>query len=505
MNLMQMVKKKIRSFLEIQEPFDNNIVLRNLRDFETEANISRVWSWGDSNAIEQMYKQLNGDNGLSFWSAVPSMGIVKRHTGLPGSIVNILSSLIVADLNDIVVPENRKSDWEDVNKIIDIEELITECIEETFIAGDGVFVISAQSGKNELPYIEFIPGERVEIEKNHGKIVEIAVKNRFSHGGHYYVHKEIYGYGYIRNELYRNDTFLMWGSLDIPRFEGVPEIIEHDKSFIMAVPIKFFESNKHKGRGKGLFNGKFDSFDALDEAWSQWMEALRKGRSKEYIPKSLIPSNPETGELLKPNDFDNSFIALEDAMGENSKSETTLRQPAIPHESYLSTYVTALDLCLQGIVSPSTLGIDVKKMDNAEAQREKEKATLYTRNKVVSALQKKLPILFDTYFKVLDSLRTKTLSDTEVEVVFGEYANPSFESQVETVSKAKGGGIMSLEASVDELYGDSKDDEWKREEVARLKEEQGIAVMEEPEVRKEMGVIGFEGGNTEKSISDGQD
>ena len=75
-------------------------------------------------------------------------------------------------------------------------------------------------------------------------------------------------------------------------------------------------------------------------------------------------------------------------------------------------------------------------------------------------------------------------------VTFGEYANPSFESQVETVSKAKQGGIMSVEASVDELYGDTKDDEWKQEEVARLKAEQGISDMEEPALNMESD--GFE-------------
>ena len=42
-------------------------------------------------------------------------------------------------------------------------------------------------------------------------------------------------------------------------------------------------------------------------------------------------------------------------------------------------------------MSPSTLGIDVKKLDNAEAQREKEKATLYSRNNIVGQLQKVLP------------------------------------------------------------------------------------------------------------------
>ena len=41
---------------------------------------------------------------------------------------------------------------------------------------------------------------------------------------------------------------------------------------------------------------------------------------------------------------------------------------------------------------------------------------------------------------------------------------------------------MSIEASVDELYGDSKYEGWKAEEVARLKAEQGIVDIEEPAV-----------------------
>ena len=39
---------------------------------------------------------------------------------------------------------------------------------------------------------------------------------------------------------------------------------------------------------------------------------------------------------------------------------------------------------------------------------------------------------------------------------------------------------MSIESIVEELYGDSKTDEWKAEEVKRIKEEQGIAEVEEP-------------------------
>ena len=41
---------------------------------------------------------------------------------------------------------------------------------------------------------------------------------------------------------------------------------------------------------------------------------------------------------------------------------------------------------------------------------------------------------------------------------------------------------MSIEACVEELYGDSKDEDWKLKEIARLKAEQGIVDIEEPAV-----------------------
>lgn len=144
------------------------------------------------------------------------------------------------------------------------------------------------------------------------------------------------------------------------------------------------------------------------------------------------------------------------------------------------TYITALDLCLQGIISPSTIGIDVKKLDNADAQREKEKTTLYTRGKIIDALQTTIPKLINTVFKSLDTLNQVTVEETESSIEFSDYANPSFESQIETVGKAKSSAIMSNEAVVDELYGDTKTEEWKQEEINRLNARDGVETMEEP-------------------------
>ncbi|MOA12880.1 hypothetical protein D3C78_1329050 [compost metagenome] len=136
-------------------------------------------------------------------------------------------------------------------------------------------------------------------------------------------------------------------------------------------------------------------------------------------------------------------------------------------------------------MSPATLGIDLKKLDNAEAQREKEKATLYTRGKLVEVLNKVIPQLVDTVLKVYDTMRSRKAGDYTVTVTFGEYASPSFDSVVETVGKARTFGVMSIERSVEELYGDTWTDEEKAEEVARLKAEQGGMRADEPALNRD--------------------
>ena len=50
---------------------------------------------------------------------------------------------------------------------------------------------------------------------------------------------------------------------------------------------------------------------------------------------------------------------------------------------------------------------------------------------------------------------------------------------------------MSIEAGIDELYGDSKNDDWKAEEAKRIKEEMGIATVEETSEADDILSIGF--------------
>lgn len=478
--MAEKVRNSMRSFLKIEPATQHGIYIHEKYDYESNAARNRMWYRGDASELEQFFKAVGGNRTL-FWAAVPTTGLElqKRHTGLPGIIIDTLVSIVKRDLNDITV-EKRQSEWKEMSKKINIKELIEEALTETLVVGDGAFKISIDESISPYPIVEFVSGEDVEYKYKYGQVEEIVFKKVYINNSKTYVLKEYYGRGYVIPKLYYLDK-------EVP-LKCVPELAQLESAtyepttFIMAVPFRILKSNKWKGRGKSVYETKSDCFDSLDETWSQWMDALRKGRSKEYIPDTLLPNAPGTGGKIRPNAFDNAFIVLESDMAEGAKREIELKQPAIPHESYLSTYITALDLCLQGIISPSTLGIDTKKLDNADAQREKEKTTLYTRNKIIEALSKTIPELLNTIFKTYDAMKKKPVEEYEVTVSFGEYANPSFESQVETVGKAKTQGIMSVEAAVDELYGDSKDDDWKAEEVARLKAEQGVQAADAPEV-----------------------
>ncbi|MCD8026988.1 MAG: capsid protein, partial [Clostridiales bacterium] len=335
------------------------------------------------------------------------------------------------------------------------------------------FKISYDESISSCPIIEWFPSERVDFTYVRGQIREVIFYTEYTEKRRKYYFAEVYGYGSIRYELYDESRREIPLS-SIPQTEWIKEKgWTFDNSYMWAVPLIYGKGDR--GRGKSLIDGKEDDFDSLDEIWSQWMDALRSARTKTYMPETYIPFDPVTGTPISPNPFDNRFIAVGADASEGAADKIQTETPQIQDSAYLSSYCTALDLCLQGIISPSTLGIDTKKLDNAEAQREKEKTTLYTRQNFVELIENTLPKLVTAVLNADSVLHGGgIIGDIDCRAKFGEYANPSFESQIETISKARQGGVMSIEASIDELYGDSKSDEWKKEEAERLRSEQGV-------------------------------
>lgn len=490
MGFKDTVKKAVRNWLEIKEPSGLQISVNQLYTHEAETFRNKIWYRGQAEELSAFYKQLPADPANKyFWAASPTTGtgIRKIHTGLPALIVDTLADISTDDLDSVEL--GRQVEWDAIADDNNFKAMLKDAVADCLWSGDGAFKWSVDPDISDYPIIEFFDASRVDYDIQRGRLCAVIFKTR----------KELHGKTYTLRERYdkRGITYKLMddsgNEVDMSRFEATRDLqpIINEGGFIMALPMMFRHSQKYAGRGKSVFDGKIDAFDSYDEVWSQWMLALRKGQLKTYIPDCLLPRDMQTGVVLRANAFDNDFIATGSDMREGSDNKITYTQGQIQHEALIQTYVTALDLCLQGLISPSTLGIDVKKLDNAEAQREKEKTTLYKRGQIVAVLETIIPQIVNISLRVYDAMHGNSGKDEEVTVTFGGYANPSFEAQIETVGKAATSGIMSIEAQVDELWGDSRDAEWKKEEVARIQEERGILEAEEPAVNMDMPRIGF--------------
>ena len=491
---MSWLKDKIKTWLEIQEPSPRMYTIHGNTDYQTDCIVNRIWYRGDKNELSEIYKQLQGQRE-TFWGAVPTAGmeIKKSHTGLPKLIVKTLANIIINDYNGIELKNETYSKyWEEVAKDNNFDKRLKDMVSETIAIGDGALKISFDPTITEYPILEWETGDKVDFIYKRDRLVEMCFKKYYNVDRKVFTLKEIYGYGYVDYKLYDDDKEVSLTS--VPELVNLKPI-KFDKSVMWAVPLIIDKSTKYEGRGASKFDGKLDIFDSLDEIISQWLEAIRQGRARTYIPEDLIPRDPNTGALLTPNSFDMQFIQTASDLSENGGNKVQVEQAEINSDRYLQSYITYLDLALQGLISPSTLGIDNKKVTDANAayERQMEKTTLYTRQGIIEALNDFICKVVNTVFKAKEQIKGNVpTQDFDVTVKFGEYNTPSFDFQIDTISKAKMNGIMSMETAIDELYGDSKDEDWKVKEVARLKEEQGIVEMEEPAVNKDADNIDIE-------------
>lgn len=412
-----MLTKAAIKYLNVQPASESSMNIQEAYTYETNLIRNKLWYRGEAYELEQFFKNISSDpvNKARFWSAVPSenLSIRKIHSGLPAMIVDRISDIIVADIDSIELENEEENNlWEEIRKDNKFDEMIGDVISKVLVSGDGAFKISIDNEVSKYPILEFFDGSMVEYETNRGRLKEIKFITYYNKSNYKrYKLVEIYGKGYVRYKLYDERD----NEISLSTIEESSNLVDvtFEGNFIMALPLMFFKSVKFEGRGKSLLDNKSDAFDALDEVISQWIDAIRDGRVQKYIPEDLVPRNPETGTLLKPNPFDNKFIAVGTSLAENANNQIDMKQADINYLAYVESYANAIDMCLQGIISPSTLGIDLKKTDNAEAQREKEKTTLYTRNKIVDTLTEVIPHLVEIILKTNDVLNKKTPGEYE--------------------------------------------------------------------------------------------
>ena len=309
-NIMGQINEKLKSYirnwLNVREAMnDHSIIIDKAYNDRTRAFEYTLWYNGNADELHQFYTSTSDYTGnTSFWKAPVNVKVPFRkiHTSLPSLIVDKLVDIVVDDMNQVEFHEAAMTaNWQDMQDKIDFVEVVKEGVAKTLVTGEGAFKISVDPELSDYPIIEFYGGDDLVIEQRRGKIYGVRFYSTHMIDKKTYRLEEYYTQGGIVNTVYDE----VGNDVTNPLIEdvfGMNALVE-TPGYMACVPLIINPDKRNKAKGRSIFEGKIQAFDSLDEIWSTWMDEIRSGRTKTYIPDILVPRDPLTGMILKPDAF----------------------------------------------------------------------------------------------------------------------------------------------------------------------------------------------------------
>lgn len=495
-----------------------------------------IWYLGDSDRLKNFFTRANAidyntdplynENKKSyFWAVASTESDIKRsHSGHPRNIVDTLVYIMG-------IPEIGHAD-ETVNKNLEkilkdnkIKSLLTQKSRPlTLVEGWGAWKINWDSSLRDTPILLYYRADRVDFIYQSNQLRAIIYKDFFQdEDGKNYVLYETRRLAseknentgkletnlYIEKELYniseQSDVITPCKLTDLPQLKDVePTIKISNFNHFLGCPSIFYSDSSEEFYGRSIFTGKTDIFDDLDQCFSQAANAVRRSTVHEYFNTMYLETDANTGLPLMPNAFDRKYIQYRGMGGADGSatgvSPVQVVQPGVNFEQYSFEEQNLLVNAISGIMSPATLGIDIAKKDNAQAQREKEKVTIFTRNNLLDEEHDELETLANDLLVAYELMHLEpgealTTTHYDVYVKYDDFANDSFESRLETIQTAWQGGLMSDEMAIEMLYGDNLSDEKRKRELDFIQEQRAMQSqmpMGNPEDQGIFGELGAE-------------
>lgn len=472
-----------------------------------------IWYGGDSDELLNFYTYQNTleynfepwysrNKRNYFWAISSTEGDIKRtHSGQPRNIIDTMVSIIRFPLIDCEEAESEDGSFNRLTQIIEDCELKkiykNQQLPLTLIEGWGAYKINWDKTVSDYPYPVYYRADQVDFIYRAGRIVSIVFKDYYTDGENKnFLMTETRTIKCdekgvrcldIEKNLFKADKsgdYIVpieepWGDI-IPELEDAynnRHIRVNNFNKLLAVPcILFEETSRVGGYGRSLFTGKIDLFDDLDQCLSQNSNTVRKSTPVEYFNSDFLERDPNTGMPIQPKVYDRkySFYAGQrDSNGASTTSEPVqVTQPSLNLEQYTSNAIQILLQIVNGIMSPSTIGIDIAKKDNAEAQREKEKVTIFTRNAIIDSEEPIIKSLSNQLLCAYELMHKGkiTKSDYDISVKFNEFADDSYENKLEKLGQAFDNQLISEDMFMKKLYDNSLTKEEYQREINWLKE-----------------------------------
>ncbi len=456
------LRNTIRSWLAVPDLNAIKDTTTVLSTKETSNDMHERWLWytADARKLTRYYENMASVPGKRdyFWCRTAYSDNKKTHTGIPKSIIDTICN--VTGVPSMTI-DGKEDLLDAIIEFNDLSNLIKQDARpKTLVIGGGAWFVTIHPDF-QLPIIEFVDERNCDIITVGNIVTGIRKRTTYMHGNDEYELRETRTYNKIEYELW-NVTKDRPAQLDaIPETMGLQPVIMLNIDMIPAVAMRY--KNGYKNYGLSVFTGKIDLFDDLDQTASQIAQVVRKGTPKTYMPGELIETDKQ-GRPMALDDYDQSFIRLKRSSAQVERKIET-EQPQFNYEGLLNVFTSQLINTLTGLLSPSSLGIEVQRNNNAEAMREKEKVTLVTRDDIIDNEMVALSRLLELSLRMHEN----NAGDYDVHIDYPDFASPSFDSVVATLLPLWTAQAISPEQFVELLHGDTLTDEDKMAEIAYLK------------------------------------
>lgn len=472
-------------------PHSDRYMFINSEEFIRRSRIDeyKVWYIGDGDEIQNFYTvamvknwnydtTFNRNRRLFFWaiSVEEDMAFKRVHSGLPHVIVDNLVSAIGAPKFD------GGTETERLASIIERNNLMYTIMQRqmplTLVEGCGAFKPNIGKGIG-FPTVSYYEAQDVDFAYKDDILQGVAfrdyfkspdckkdyvlVERREAKEGNTYINYNLYEMtGEQEGEEVPLSTLPQTAELQSVEIDGI--------GVPLAVPSVFFDDPLHPHMGRSIYQGMVDKFDELDMAYTMRSRTTMKSDPIEYVPSDLIPVDKD-GKKGRLSAFNREYVEINGVATGDGKTSDQIQvtQPELNFQQYTDEITALTNEILIGVMSPASLGIDISKRDNADAQREKEKTTILTRNNIIASEMRILSQLGQMLLIMQDIIDTGGKVDLKdehhVSVSFMEFANPSFENELKALGSAWKEGQISTSKFVDLVWRDKITEEEKKAEA----------------------------------------
>ena len=441
-----------------------------------------------------------------FWVVASSeVGVKKVHSGITKAIIKTLVSVLGKPENSItkeVINDFGEVDEEaDLNAEKELESIIKKnklmkIVKEqqqplNWVMGEGAFVINVDTSKYDYPRVEYVDARNVAFEREGNDVTKVYIRQYFNHEQD--SHMLLQERGVMDVDVTDNDNNKVVKKASYVKYHLFKLTNVDSREIAQEVPLDTIDETKHlkdcafvglesilaipcvydfdviQQHGTGIFEDRLDLIDALDETCSQANTAVRVSTPIDYMSEDFLEHDAD-GNPIKPNKYDRKIVTTKsgiNSVGENG-SGINPSNPSTDFSGYTAEQLSLVERIITGIISPSTLGINVSKVDNGETQREKEKITMFTRDALIESQTDILQQLYELLLQVNDFINNREVGKYNIAINYPEYGNPTFESKLQNLYPAFASGAMSPKRYVKELWGDSLTEDEAEEEIAYL-------------------------------------